>query len=279
MPTNEQQLRATAIDELEISVKTTAFLQGLGVSTLGDLLDLPKIEAPKLVATEILALFDELEVPYDGEVVAKAKAAAKKVSGSVADRMRVIEAWLDENKPHLLETFAPPATDEAVTTAEKKLGVQLPKEWVELLRLHDGQEPGAPMIATCSLLPLEEVASEHAHLVDLFRDAGPVDESAVDAGIKKLAFSAGWIPIGRSARGRDILCLDLDPDRGGKVGQIVLVAVDDDARNLVATSVSDLLGQYFEAAQNGELEEDEDEDDGEEDEDLDDDDTDEEDEN
>lgn len=259
---NDQALRATAIDELEISVKTTAFLQGLGVSTLGDLLDLPRIEAPKLVASELLVLFDELGVPYDGEVVAKAKAAAKKVAGGVADRMRTIEAWLDENKPHLLETFCPPATNEAIAAARQALGTELPDDWVELLRLHDGQEPDAPMIATCSLLPLEEVVAEHARLVELFRDAGPVDESAVDPGIKKVAYTPAWIPIGRSARGRDILCLDLDPDRGGKRGQVVLVAVDDDARNLVATSVSDLLAQYFEAAQNGELEEDEDEDDG-----------------
>ncbi len=270
MATNERELRATAIDELEISVKATAFLQGLGVATLGDLLDLPTIEAPKLVASELLALFDELEVPYAGEVVAKTKAAAKRVSGGVGDRMRTIEAWLDENKPHLLETFCPPASAEAIAAAQQTLGVELPDDWVDLLRLHDGQEPDAPMIATCSLLPLGEVVSERARLVELFRDAGPVDESAVDAGVKKVAYTPAWIPIGRSARGRDILCLDLDPDRGGRRGQVVLVAVDDDARNLVAASVADLLAQYFEAAQNGELEEDEDEDDGD-DEDLEDD--------
>lgn len=256
-----KDVRSTAIDELEVSVKTAAFLEGLGVATLGELLALPRIEAPKVVAGEIEALFEELEVAYDGEVVAKAGAAPKKVSGGIGARLASIEAWLDENKPHLVDGFRPPADGAAIERAERALAVKLPADYVELLRMHDGQEPGEPMVATCTLLPIEDVVEQHARLLRLFAAAEPVEASAVDAGIKKVAFSPSWIPIGRSARGRDVLCLDLDPDRGGRSGQVILLAVDDDARNLVASSVSDLLTQYFDALQSGELDEEEEEDD------------------
>jgi hypothetical protein len=53
----------TVIEDLEVSVRTSMFLQSLGVTTLEELLAMPEIKAPhRMVAAELQELFDELEV-------------------------------------------------------------------------------------------------------------------------------------------------------------------------------------------------------------------------
>jgi hypothetical protein len=81
----------------------------------------------------------------------------------------------------------------------------------------------------------------------------------VGEGVRAVDWCEGWIPISRSARGRDYLCIDLDPAPGGVRGQIVEYVADDSARPLVAKSFADLLSLYFEQAQTGAIDLDEDE--------------------
>lgn len=58
----------------------------------------------------------------------------------------------------------------------------------------------------------------------------------MDPEIKAVEYNPRWIPIGRSARGRDYLCLDMDPSEKGHLGQIILTAVDCDDHFLIARS-------------------------------------------
>ena len=82
----------------------------------------------------------------------------------------------------------------------------------------------------------------------IFGEPEPIDEDDVGEGVRALDYCEGWIPIVQSARGRDYLCVDLDPAPGGARGQIIEYVVDDNARPLVAKSFADLLSIYFEQA-------------------------------
>jgi cell wall assembly regulator SMI1 len=241
-----------SIADLEVSVRTAAFLQSLNVTTLGALLSLPRIVAPhRLILGELEMLFDDLGVTYSGELEGPTLGrAALKAGGSIEERWATIGGWLKSEYPDALSQFRKPATQAAILNAEKKLGVTLPDDYKQFLALHNGQEEFAPMVGFGALFAIEEVAEAHANIVG---DETPVDVDEAGEGVRPLDYCKGWIPISRSARGRDYLCIDLDPAKGGTRGQIIEYVVDSNARSLVAKSFADLLSLYFQQAQTGEL--------------------------
>jgi hypothetical protein len=58
----------TPVADLEVSVRTSQVLAGLGVKTLGDVLAAPVIKASAHVIAELTFLFDELGVEYTGKL-------------------------------------------------------------------------------------------------------------------------------------------------------------------------------------------------------------------
>jgi cell wall assembly regulator SMI1 len=188
----------------------------------------------------------------------RARKATHRAEGDVPTRWKTIEAWLREHHPRRIDDFRPPAQTAAVAAAEKELGRELPEDYKQFLSLHDGQELFAPMVGTCSLFSLDDVPLRYRRLASLLSDAEEESEPEVDAGIRPVAYSPGWIPIGVSARGRDYLCIDLDPAPKGTSGQIIEVPVDFDDRTKVAPSFADLLALYFKQLQTGEIEVDDD---------------------
>ena len=249
----------TKLDDLDVGVKTASYLASLEVATLGELLALPSLAAPPRILEELHSLFDELDVAYEGTLVLEAPDAAEAAVGTLAERWKTIDAWLEREHPARRAEFLPGASAASIAEAEAVLGLTLPAEYKEFLALHDGQEPGSPMVESASLMPLEEVVRRHAILAELFPQRAAIDPAEVDAEVRAVELSASWIPIGVSARGRDVLCLDLDPAEGGTAGQVILVVLDDDVRALVAPGFGDLLSRYFEEAQIGEIDLDDDE--------------------
>lgn len=241
------------LEELEVSPRTASFLAQQGVTTLAQLLALPSLEATPRILEELHSLFDELDVAYEGEFVLQATAPARVAAGTVAERWETIRAWLAAEHPARLAEFQPGASVDAVRAAESALGLNFPADYTEFVRLHDGQEPGAPMVCSASLMPLEEVVRRRQILGDLFPQRAAIPGDEVDAEVRAVELSDRWIPIGVSARGRDVLCVDLDPTDAGKPGQIILVVLDDDVRLKVADSFAEFLGRYFEEAQTGEV--------------------------
>jgi len=66
--------RQTRFDELELSVNTAAWVRSLGVVTVGQLLDLPRLAPPdELVESELAAHLEELGLTYEGELVERAE--------------------------------------------------------------------------------------------------------------------------------------------------------------------------------------------------------------
>lgn len=246
------------VDELDLGPKALAFVTSLEVETLGELLALPEIRGPRRVIDELESLFGDLGVDYAGAFVPTDERTTRSALGAdVAERWHAIEAWLESNEPAALDDFHPPASPRAIADAERLLGRELPRDYKRFLAIHDGQSAAAPMVEGCALLPIDRVAVEHARLARMLVDGKGLDEDEVDEGIRPVRLSKAWIPIGRTPRGRDYVCLDLDPGPGGTAGQVILVHVDDDARGLLAKSFSDLLALYLEQLEEGEIDFDE----------------------
>ncbi|MDB4946988.1 MAG: molybdenum cofactor biosynthesis protein MoeA [Labilithrix sp.] len=240
--------RDTAIDDLELSVRSMQLLRDLGVSTVGELLDRPSIDAPKQVVAELDAIFDELGVTYTGEWRTPASAPQLAATGTVRERWTTITAWLREHGPSVLASFRPPADAAAIAAAEQALGVTLPAEYKDFLSLHDGQEDLGPMVAHCSLVPVSNLAEERAGLAELLADAS-FDGEGTAPGIEPVAWREGWLPIGRVQRGA--LVMDLAPTPAGTLGQVFSLHTDDDVRRVIATSFADLLSVFFAELQDG----------------------------
>lgn len=241
----------TPVDELELTPRTLGWLQDRGIETLEQLLSTPEIRAGKLVIAEIEALLADRELEYDGELVIERRPVVQAM-GDVGQRWAAIAAWLATHAADVLASFLPPATADEITAAERALGTQLPVELRQFYAIHGGQAPGGPMVDTCSLLPVAEIATRRDRLARLLKP-DDFDPSETDEAIQSAAWSPGWIPIGCSARGRDYLCVDLEPGPGGAVGQIIELGVDHDERIVVATSFAELLGLFYEQLQADEL--------------------------
>jgi molybdopterin molybdotransferase len=142
-------------------------------------------------------------------------------------------------------TFRPPASKLALTIVERMIGRKLPDALRQFLLLHDGQEPGVPMIESCPLLSAAQIATQHEMLLAVCGSRKTFDSSKTDEGIQKIPFAPAWIPIAQSADGRDYLCLDLDPAEGGRIGQVIRLSLEDDRRSHVAPSFRNLLALYL----------------------------------
>jgi cell wall assembly regulator SMI1 len=253
------ETKAKPLDELEVSVRTFEVLSSLGVDTVGELLALPRIEIPaswpakiaRLVAREIQEVLAELGEEYRGEIVVPAPREAKlKATGDVRERWTTIAAWLEKEHPHALGHFHPPATEEEIAAVEKQLGITFPPDYRTFLAIHDGQDEFAPMVGLGALLRVGAIPDARGNI---FGEETAIDPALAGEGVRAVEYSRKWIPITVSARGRDNLCLDLDPAPGGRVGQIIEYIADANERPLVAKSFADLLSKYFEQAQTGEL--------------------------
>jgi len=117
------------------------------------------------------------------------------------------------------EELLPPATNEELDEAEKKLGVDFPQDFRELYLWHNGQKGHIFLFGEYRISPLEELLE----LNIIGRKSIQTDWLKVqdDAGIiKDCIANPKWIRFGDNG-GNTILFLDFDPGMKGTVGQIL----------------------------------------------------------
>ena len=153
-----------------------------------------------------------------------------------------LEAWLKASNPSLLADLNPPASDTVIQRLEQRLGVTLPTMFTECLKVHDGQKGKAGSLFTQGrYLSAEQIESEWCAWRDLLEQGEFEDrDSDPECGIKTGWWRLGWVPFVSNGRG-DHLCLDLDPDADGKVGQVIEVSHDVQERCLVSSTFSEWL--------------------------------------
>jgi cell wall assembly regulator SMI1 len=156
-----------------------------------------------------------------------------------------LEAWLKANNSALLADLNPPISDGDLQALEQQLAVKLPEDFVECLKVHNGQKGRAEwLFAGSEFLSSKRILDEWLIWKDLF-DGGDFDgaEAEPGAGIQPAWWSPKWIPFTYNGAG-DHLCLDLDPASGGQVGQVITLWHDDGVRKKKADSFAQWFAEF-----------------------------------
>jgi len=181
---------------------------------------------------------------------------------TVNDSWARIEAWLAANARSIHKSLRPAAKDGALEKLHAKLGVPLPADFAESVRLHDGQKEDAEhglfpvsddilgAMPSCRLLALTEIAREWATMKEMYDDgefAGRETEPA--KGVRDDWWNPAWVPIADNGGG-DFFCLDLAPGKGGTAGQVIVFFHDMTDRPRLAKSYAawlETLAKGFES--------------------------------
>jgi cell wall assembly regulator SMI1 len=130
-------------------------------------------------------------------------------------------------------------TKTALKAAEAALGVTLPDDVRAWFLRHDGAKGEA--IRGEELLGLRHVVSQWKIWQGLLDKGTFADNRSKPArGVRPDWWNARWIPLTYDGAGNHD-CLDLDPAKGGNVGQVIRMWHDDDPRPRVAPTFLDWL--------------------------------------
>jgi cell wall assembly regulator SMI1 len=156
-----------------------------------------------------------------------------------------IEDWLKQNAPDQFAAMQPGAPEADIKKAEKALSCELPGEFKESCRIHDGMRAGVgPLVAGWRLLSLATIVKEWQALEKAAGNGASDDTNGgSDVQIKPVWWNRRWIPIASNSSG-DFVCVDLAPQRVGKSGQVISYLHADPARKLMARDVKIWLAEF-----------------------------------
>jgi cell wall assembly regulator SMI1 len=132
-----------------------------------------------------------------------------------------IHVWLKDNAPVVLASLRPGASEKAIRAAEREMGVRLPDDVRACYRIHDGADLHS-FLYGWEWLGLEGMLIVWRMFNQQF-EAGEFDglrTEAEDGGVRPEWWYPAWIPITADPRGY-YMCLDLAPEPGGDIGQIL----------------------------------------------------------
>ncbi|MEB2266117.1 SMI1/KNR4 family protein [Priestia megaterium] len=162
--------------------------------------------------------------------------------------------WLKINCPEALNTLKSGADKKDISKTEEELGVELPESLRDLLSIHDGQvDEGIGVIGNYYLLSLDEILYTQSTMKELldngdFEDFEPIE--AIGPVKRDFWWNPKWISIATNGFGDDI-CIDLDPDIGGNVGQIITFWHDWEERKVIAKSLEEWFEEVLVKLENG----------------------------
>ena len=162
--------------------------------------------------------------------------------------------WLSDNYKDGLDDLNPPANDKEIKELGDTLGLSLPSELIELLKIHNGQKGNAAW-----LFDSQEFLSTH-RIIDEWNNWNsfshgatfPQKPASSELGIKDDWWNNKWIPFCSNGSG-DHYCIDLDPTNFGTRGQIITLWHDYPQRELSALSLKDWFNDYIEQLFSGDL--------------------------
>lgn len=143
-------------------------------------------------------------------------------------------------------SFNDGATDDDFNELEKVLGFELPNDFKEIYRIHNGAKSDSTTLAGEEWLSIRRIIIDYEMWNELF-EAGDFDD--VQAEPSSLAikaefwFNPKWIPFTTRLNG-DGRMIDLDPSESGTVGQIIYMYHDDTERRLENICLKDFFEQY-----------------------------------
>lgn len=161
-----------------------------------------------------------------------------------------IHSWLSRYAPKILSSLQGPVETGKLSELQSLVGEQLPSGLIELYSVHNGINPNA-MANLFFGLPF--ISLENT-ITQIKSYAEPNDGAILkyaDPGIKNsFTFSQKRIPIGDDS-GACLICIDLDPDLGGKNGQVIVVDYDYLVAIKLANSTEELVAKFSEDLEAG----------------------------
>lgn len=145
----------------------------------------------------------------------------------------LVHYWENENN-RKVKSLAPPVTSEQIQTLHRELGVTLPRDYIELLKIHNGCdeksseysrfEVGSFYHSDWTFNSSSMVIKTHAHLSNMVEEHGnaTAKNNAVAKGIRPVYWDEKWIPIFSDTEGNSI-CIDFNPSNEGKREQLIYV--------------------------------------------------------
>ena len=167
----------------------------------------------------------------------------KSESTTMNQQWERLEHRLEAHNRRLLDDLNPPGSDASIQILEQKIGIKLPIDFVECLKVHDGQKGKQEgLFSGLEFLSSARILAEWMVWQRLFKN-GDFDglQAQSGAGVQSVWWNPRWIPFTYNGAG-DHLCLDLDPASGGQVGQVIAIWHDDGARKKKANN----FAQWFE---------------------------------
>jgi cell wall assembly regulator SMI1 len=192
----------------------------------------------------------------------------------------VTQSWgelkriLGDLDPGTPDNLYPGVDDTAIDRLQAKLAVPLPVELETLYRMNDGEgrvyeafehqlvetftlpfftvpEPAADTPCGYSFMKMhghDSVSEELASFAEIggfsseqrYPPIAGLDWMERAGPVRRVPASPGWIPFAKDFFG-NFLCVDVDPDEGGVVGQVIEVAYDASRLRVVASSLADYL--------------------------------------
>ena len=161
--------------------------------------------------------------------------------------------WLSLNYSDGLIDLNPPATDYEIEELTKILGVELPSDFLNVLRTHNGQKgESAWLFDSQEFLSTHRIIEEFNTWKNLLNTQFQGKSSTPDEGVKNDWWNTNWIPFTSDGCG-DHYCLDLSPTNTGTKGQIITLWYESGEREIVAPSFSLWFEEYVEQLYSGEL--------------------------
>ncbi|WP_207393349.1 SMI1/KNR4 family protein [Duganella aceris] len=169
-------------------------------------------------------------------------------ASSISDTWLAFELWLRVHWPDGLKDLCPPATDDEIRSLETMLGAKLPHDYVEFLKVHNGQQGCAGgLFDNSEFLSTTEIIEQWKVWKDLL-DSGDFEgyKSEPEAGVRDDWWNPKWIPFIHNGSG-DHHCLDLAPGIDGQEGQVITMWHDMGTRAVEANSFKLWFAKYVDA--------------------------------
>lgn len=168
----------------------------------------------------------------------------------IAENWQEVERWLKAHAPKVLARLPKGASETDLAYVEKTWRLTLLQDLRESLAIHDGNARTFGLYGPDES-PLGELLSLH-EIIQAWRTlnklAGPKAESI--KGVKKFWWHRKWLPV--LGGFGDHTCIDLDPAKGGKRGQMFVWAHDGGPiGDIVAPSYDTLFARFVRELKEG----------------------------
>jgi cell wall assembly regulator SMI1 len=177
------------------------------------------------------------------------------LSASIGDTWTRIERILRKHAPETALTLARPATDQEIDDLRKAIGLTLPGEFCQSLRVHNGQDDPTG----CHRFFIEGLLADTKQIAEAWRMLTDLDEDFRQREPNWDTHGHGewwnrhWVPF--TIGDGDCLCINLNPQvrPGGTFGEIVCHVHDNPHEPGIAASYGAWLQRLAQRLENGEF--------------------------